>query len=203
MLEHALSWLSTHEGALAYLLLAVAAAIEYVFPPFPGDTLTLFGVFLAVSKGYSPTGVYVAITVGSVVGGWLAYRFGLRLGDTSDPPTGLMANPSAKAAIDEIGVRFQRHGIAYLALNRFVPVLRAFFFVAAGIARFRVGPVLFWGALSALAWNALLFVAGWSVGHHWDQLSRLIETYSTVVLGLVVVGAVVFFVRRRARRSTS
>jgi membrane protein DedA with SNARE-associated domain len=201
MLEHALSWLSTHEGALAYLLLAVAAAVEYVFPPFPGDTLTLFGVFLAVSKGFSPAGVYVSITAGSVVGGWLAYRFGLRLGDTTDPPTGLMANAHAKSAIDEIGRRFQQHGLAYLALNRFVPVLRAFFFVAAGIARFPVGPVLFWGALSALAWNALLFVAGWTVGHHWDQLSRLIETYSTIVLVVVLAGLVVFFVRRRAARS--
>lgn len=198
MIAAALTWLATHQGPLAYALLAVAAMSEYIFPPLPGDLLTLFGIFLAGSAGYSPLAVYLSVTAGSVLGGWLAYLAGRWLAKKPSPG-GLLSGPKTRALLDEVAHRFEKHGVAYLAVNRFVPVLRAFFFVGAGLAGLPAGRVLLWGTVSALAWNALLFAAGWAVGHHWGRLSALLSAYSTVALAVALLVVLVLFLRARRR----
>ena len=46
-----------------------------------------------------------------------------------------------------------KRGNWYLAANRFLPALRAFFFVGAGLANMPLRAVIFWGGLSAAVWN--------------------------------------------------
>ena len=46
----------THLGLLGLVVFFVAAALEYVVPPFPGDTITLLGGVYAV-RGEHPCGV--------------------------------------------------------------------------------------------------------------------------------------------------
>jgi membrane protein DedA with SNARE-associated domain len=81
----------------------------------------------------------------------------------------------------------------YLAVNRFLPALRAFFFVGAGLSRMRPGAVLLYGGLSALVWNALLLGVGYAVGNNWDALRDLAERYTvaTLILVAVVVAGIV------------
>lgn len=197
MIESLLHWLASNEGPLAYLVLGLAAALEYVFPPFPGDTVTLFGVFLAGTAGFSPWLVYLAIDLGSILGGLVAYAVGRHI-DPENPPR-LLRGPRTRLAIDEVRRRFERHGAIYLALNRFLPALRAFFFVGAGIARIPVSRVVVWGAVSASLWNALLFGVGWAVGDNWERLADLASTYAWVALGIAVVAIALFVYVVRAR----
>jgi membrane protein DedA with SNARE-associated domain len=200
MLDALLDWLRHHESPLSYVVLGLAALIEYVFPPFPGDTVALFGVFLAVGAGYHASLVYVALNVGAIVGGQLAWAFGRAFADPSKRPRWLRG-PRADRAIADLTARFAERGAAYLALNRFVPALRAFFFVAAGIAGLPFGRVLFFGALSAMLWNALLLALGWLVGASWERLSSLLGVYSWIVLALVLVALAIAWARGRASRS--
>ncbi|MFO0661380.1 MAG: VTT domain-containing protein [Polyangiaceae bacterium] len=209
MLEPIFSWLREHHGPAAYLCLGAAAASEYVFPPLPGDTFTLFGVFLAVSAGYSPVWVYTSITAGAVFGGWLAYRAGrtMMYSSATTPYSWAQrwaAAPAAQAALAEVRERFARYGAAYLALNRFLPVLRAFFFVGAGLAGLSDTQVIVWGAFSAMAWNGLLFGLAWTIGTSWERLETLVSTYSTIIaLAAIVGGSAWVFRLARARSSTT
>ena len=66
-----------------------------------------------------------------------------------------------EAALREIEARFEAHGAIVIALNRFVPALRAFFFIAAGLARMNALAVLLWflGMAQAVwAMPAVLFI---------------------------------------------
>ncbi|MCZ7682066.1 MAG: hypothetical protein M5U28_26035 [Sandaracinaceae bacterium] len=76
MMEDLFAWLQRSEGPLAYLVLAAANAIEYVFPPFPGDSITLFGIALAAGSGYGLAWVYVALNLGALGGGMTTYAIG-------------------------------------------------------------------------------------------------------------------------------
>jgi membrane-associated protein len=78
----------------------------------------------------------------------------------------------------------------YLAVNRFLPALRAFFFVGAGLSRMNAGPVVIYGGISAAVWNALLMAAGYAVGNNWDALRDLAERYAVATLILIVVAVV-------------
>jgi membrane-associated protein len=85
----------------------------------------------------------------------------------------------------------------YLAVNRFLPALRAFFFVGAGLSRMNAGPVIVFGGISAALWNALLMAVGYAVGNNWEVLSGLAERYAAAMLifvVIVVVGVIARFV---------
>ncbi len=199
-LEEWLLWLTAHGYALSLSVLALSAAVEYIFPPFPGDTVVLAGAVLATVGGWSLWPVLVATTAGSLLGAWLDFRVGLAAAKRRDAGrmgTRLQHTPG----LDRVLTGYRRWGPAFLALNRFMPGIRALFFVAAGLARMRTGPVLAWAALSALAWNALLLAVGAALGTNLDQLEALARAYAHFVwIGLTVIGAaalVVWAVRRR------
>jgi membrane-associated protein len=194
-----MAWLSTHEGPWAYGLIALACLIEYVFPPFPGDTVALFGIFLAVTAGYSGWATFMALNVGATVGGLLAYGFGRLFSDPARRPAFLESERS-KRAIRTLEEQYAKYGGLYLLVNRFVPALRAFFFVAAGIARVPVWQVAVYGGASAMLWNALLFALGWLAGESFEVLEGWVARYAIVAVSVAIAVFVAFWWRRRRAR---
>jgi membrane protein DedA with SNARE-associated domain len=200
MMEDLLAWLEATHGPLGYLVLAASAMIEYLIPPIPGDTIALFGIVLAAGAGYSTPLVYLALNAGSVAGGMTAYGFGRWLANRRErvPPRFAFSGRTRKA-IDKLVARFERHGVAYLALNRFVPALRGLFFIAAGMARLPWWKVAFWGLVSASLWNALLLGLGWVVGANLEKLQSYLSIYSYVAIGVIAVVVVAVWIVRRRR----
>ena len=194
-------WLAAHEGPAGYTVLAISSFAEYIVPPLPGDTVALLGIFLAASSGWSPLGVYLALDVGAVLGGLVAYAFGRAMADGRRRPA-FLRGPRIDAALAVLTARYAARGAVYLTLNRFVPALRSLFFVAAGLARLPWPQVALWGAVSACVWNALLLGVGFGLGSGWRQLQTATQLYGGVVL---VVGLVVLLVvgwrAIRARRA--
>jgi membrane protein DedA with SNARE-associated domain len=188
-----------NHNTLGLAILCASACIEYLFPPFPGDTITVFGAFLVARRGWSGPLVFGAVTVGSAVGCMIDYAFGRWLGANEDRWTsGRLAR--FRPQIDALVARFERHGGLYIAINRFIPSLRSLFFIAAGMARLRPWVVLAYGTLSALLWNALLLLLGVTVGQSWDRLVSLFETYGLAFWCLVVLAVVALVARHFARR---
>jgi membrane-associated protein len=203
LVSQILAYLSRGESALGLAALAAASLVEYVFPPFPGDTVTLFGAFLAATARWHVVAVLAAVTAGSLAGAAIDYAVGRRL--AARPLDEL--SPRRRRLRERLApfvARFERHGAAYLAVNRFLPGIRALIFVAAGAARLPLAKVLAYGALSALLWNALLIGAGFAVGENWELLLELMRRYTVAVwiaIGLAVGALVAVALRNRGRRS--
>lgn len=178
IIEELLRWLQESEGPLAYLVLALAGAIEYVLPPFPGDTVTLFSTVLAGSAGYGLGLVYVCLTVGAIAGSLIAYAFGGWIGRHEERWPRFLRTPRNVGRIEALLERFRRHGAAYLAINRFLPAFRSLFFVTAGMAGLPVWKVVVFGGLSAAAWNLLIIAVGWAVGNNFDALRDIYDQYT-------------------------
>ncbi|MDD5305750.1 MAG: DedA family protein [Deltaproteobacteria bacterium] len=198
--ERIVAFLSGGESAAGLAVLFVSAAVEYVFPPFPGDTITLFGAFLAANLGWSVPLVFVAVTAGSLAGASIDYALGRRLART---PAASLSGRAKKARerVEPILERFRCHGAAYIMVNRFLPGVRALFFVAAGMAGLPAGRVLLYGFVSAAAWNALVIATGFAVGRSWERLLGLLGTYTAVawIPVVVLVIAVLWIVFRPKR----
>lgn len=194
-----LTWLAANEGPAAYVAFALASMLEYVVPPFPGDTIALFGIFLCVSAGWSAPAVYAALNVGSLVGGMAAYAVGRRLAERDRRPA-FLRGPRATAALSTLSERYAARGAIYLALNRFVPALRAFFFVAAGISGISPWKVAAYGLASALVWNAILLGLGTVLGASFSGLQSAVGLYGAVVVAVLVAVGVALLGRRLVRR---
>ncbi len=196
--QQLLDFLSLGQSWVGVVVLFLSSLVEYVFPPFPGDTVTLFGAFLAAHRGWSIWVVGVACTAGSVAGALIDYGIGYRLRER--PGVRLSGRlQRAQQRVAPILEKFRRYGAVYVALNRFLPGIRALFFVAAGMAGLSWRQVIFWGTVSAVVWNALIISVGFAVGKNWDRLLELLQTYTMVVwlvIGLVAVVAAIRFWRR-------
>ncbi|AGC48336.1 DedA family protein [Myxococcus stipitatus DSM 14675] len=187
-------------GPLGLLVLGVAAALEYVVPPFPGDTITLLGGVYAV-RGTQPWAlVFLVVVAGSVLGAFINYQVGHWLAQRFD------ANPERSyfgithARLQEVQSRMRRSGPWLLVVNRFLPGIRGLIFVAAGAARMPRLNALGLGAVSAMAHTGLVLALGAAVGGNLEKLTALISRYQYAVVGLVVVGVVAVLVRMFARR---
>lgn len=190
-------WVGREDSVGGWFALAGAATTEYVFPPFPGDFVTVLAAVLVTAASWSALGVLSALMVGSMIGAALTFELGLRWGAGRKPP-------EEPAVLDRLVARFRRHGAVYLVLNRFVPGVRSLFFVAAGLAGMRRGPVLLFAGISALLWNLALFGVGAAVGANLDALERWVRTYtvaSIAVLVAAITGWLVFSWWRRRRRA--
>ena len=172
---------------VAWVCLGIASLIEYLFPPFPGDTVVLAGAVLVGVFGWPALPVLGAVTAGAILGSAIDFQLGLWLVSSGRVES---LGDRKRAAVERIAQRFRDRGAVYLALNRFVPGVRALFFVAAGLAGLRWGPVLLWSAVSALAWNALLVGAGVALGANLDTLEVWFGRYNLLV-GAVVLAVLI------------
>lgn len=184
-LEATIEWLAgrpDHPLGLAFLFLS--AGIEYVCPPFPGDTVTLAGAWFVGRHGWSLPLVFTVVTAGSVAGAALDFLFGRKLHAWREGK-----DRKADRALATILGGFKRWGIWLIAVNRFLPGIRAFFFVAAGMAGFRLVPVLAMACVSAVLWNVLIFALGFYAAKEWDRMKGIIQSYEYVMWAVIVIGA--------------
>jgi membrane protein DedA with SNARE-associated domain len=189
------SFAATPNHPLGLLLIFLSAGIEYVFPPFPGDTVMLAAAVLVGRWEWSLPLVFSVVMAGSLVGAALDFLLGKWL-------HAWRAGKDRKAdkALAVILDGFKRWGIWLIAVNRFLPGIRAFFFIAAGMAGFRLIPVMAMAFVSALAWNVLIMLVGLYVASQYDRLKGFFGAYNMVVwivMGVVTLALAAWWLIRR------
>ena len=193
---------SEEDSLLGLSILALSALLEYVFPPFPGDTITLFGAFLITAKGWSFLWVFLAVLAGSAAGSMLDFWLGGWILRRRQRKHG-----RRPGKLDDLVDRFRKHGAWWLVFNRFMPGIRALFFVAAGMAGLKARWVLFWSVVSAALWTLLLIAVGAAIGANFEALEGVFATYSKVAWGalaaLVAGYLIVTFYRKRKQHDDS
>lgn len=186
-------------GAFAPVILFVATCIEYVFPPFPGDLVVVFGAWYAAHGQLSWPVTFLSVTLGALVGAWIDYRIGVWLAPRVNRRAAEGGHPFAEK-LARFEVSYRRWGGWLLVFNRFLPGVRAFLFVAAGASGIPLRRVLLLGGLSACAWNALLLAAGAFAARNVDELVRIFKTYTNVAWGLLAAVLLALAARALVRR---
>jgi membrane protein DedA with SNARE-associated domain len=198
--------LTSGESSLGVALVGVAAGLKYVFPPFPSDVIVVTSVFLIAREQTALAGAAMAVLFFSAIGFMIQYGVGRVIANSEEHwTTGWRGR--VKPRIDVVIERFRRHGSLYVAINRFVPGLRAVMFLGAGMARLEAWKVLVFGTVGAAVWAAVLFAVGYFFGNRWALIQTLLSTYGWyAAVGLVAaialgVGIRWLFLRlRRSRR---
>lgn len=188
-------------GAYAPAILLFATFVEYVFPPFPGDLVVVLGAWYAAQGQLSWAAAFASVTAGAVLGAWVDYRIGVAVGLRIDRRMA-RRSPLTEARLARFEASYRRFGAWLLVLNRFLPGVRAFLFIAAGASGLPLGKVLLCGAVSAALWNALLLGAGALVAQNAEELVALVDRYTHFAWWLLAAAALavlaVAFVRRRS-----
>jgi membrane-associated protein len=129
---------------------------------FPGDTL-LVAVGILAAQGQFPVALAISIiTVSAFLGGqagyWIGNKSGPRLFRKDD---GIIFR---KEYIQKSEDFYERHGGKTIALARFVPVVRTFAPVVAGIGNMNPTKFVLYNALGSILWSTSITLFAYYLG---------------------------------------
>jgi membrane protein DedA with SNARE-associated domain len=194
------SWIrffQLNHPAVGLGVVALAGLMEYLLPPFPGDTLMLLGFFLAGHGDLPLPGVLAAALAGSMAGTEAAYRLGGRMGKSY---FFLRRSRLTATTLPALEKYLHRFGRSLLLINRFVPVLRGFVLYAAGMARMPRGSTFLCANASNLAWILLIAWVGHRFGSSWSRLQEVFSAYTGLIGAVLLAYLGVTLLRHRFRR---
>jgi membrane-associated protein len=156
------------------------------FPFLPGDTL-LFAIGLFIATGQLHLNVFVALVaffVAAFLGNVVGYEIGRKLGPPLYHHDGRILK---RKYLDQTREFFDRHGNKALVIGRFVPFVRTYITLVAGITDMGRRRFAIWSAVGAVAWVLLITLLGYFLGQAVPWLATRIDW---VILGLLVVSVV-------------
>lgn len=186
MVETLDSWLR-EVGPWGYLALFLASLIEYLVPPFPGDTVVLLGGLYAVRGERSLALVFLSTVLGGGVGVSAMYGVGRLVATRVEQSfEGRVLFGFTHAHIRAAQERMRTHGTVLLLVNRFLPTFRTVLFVGAGAARMGFWRVLALGVVSTSLWNAFLLGVGYALGGNAERVEAFFVDYRRAVFAVMV-----------------
>jgi membrane protein DedA with SNARE-associated domain len=164
----------------------------------PGTEPTmLFAGFDVFQGNLTLPGIIIAGVIGDVAGASIAYSIGY-FGQRE-----LLESHGSKLHVSGSGLDrahrwFDRYGSPVIFVSRFLPLIRAAFPYAAGVARMPFPRFLLMATLGSIVWIGGLGVLGREVGHQWQTWRHHLE-YVDYVGAAVLVAAVVYLIVRWRR----
>jgi len=204
MLSSFFHWLADTILSLGYPGIVVLMAIESSVLPLPSELVMPPAGYLAAKGQMNGVLAVAAGTLGSVIGALLNYALALFVGEPLLRKYGKYVLVSARS-LDRTEAFFRRHGEISTLIGRLLPVVRHLISIPAGVSRMSLGRFIFFTALGAGLWCAILTYLGWIIGRHGQEVEAVIGTYvhhtllTYILPGVVILlGAYVLW-RRRAR----
>lgn len=148
----------------------------------PGDSLLFTAGLLAVSTGIgAPLWlVCVVLALAAIVGNACGYGIGRAAGPAIfDKPRSRLFRPRNVARTQEF---FDKHGNRAIVLGRFVPVVRTFITVMAGVGRMEAKRYLTYSAIGGVLWAVGVTLLGAVLGRF-----AFVRDHIELILILVVV----------------
>jgi membrane protein DedA with SNARE-associated domain len=168
----------------------------------PGTEPTMLFAGFDVFRGHlSLVGIIVAGTVGDVAGASIAYAIGYYGRQEVLERQGSKLHVSS-SGLDRAHRWFDRWGAPVIFISRMLPLVRAAFPYAAGVAEMPYWRFLPLAALGSLIWISALGILGREVGSQWQSWRHHLEYVDYVgaaVLAAAVVYLIVRWMRARSR----
>lgn len=175
------------------------------FPFLPGDILLFFiGLFI---KRHDDGGIgldlnlwlaCLLLSAAAFAGNVSGYEIGRGIGQRLYAHDGRIIK---RKHLDQTHQFFELYGNRALVLGRFVPVVRTYITVVAGITRMERRKFLTWSAVGAFAWAFLVTLLGYLLGHV-KFLQQNIDV-ALLLIGVVPMIPIAFEYLRARRRLAS
>lgn len=186
-------------GALGVIALMVFIESGVLFPFLPGDSLLFTAGLLHQQLQLTLPVLIGVVTAAAIAGDQVGYMLGRTFGRRWFKDDARILKTAHLTTTEDF---FRRHGGAAVVLARFVPMVRTFAPLSAGIARYEYKYFTLWNVTGAVAWSASVTLLGTWLGH-FDIIAKNIDAIAVaLVLVSVVPGAVQLLRRRRTRRRT-
>jgi membrane protein DedA with SNARE-associated domain len=176
-----------------YCIVALIAYLENLFPPFPSDVAIVASASLIGFGTIDFLPLLVMTTVGSTLGFVTMYRIGDWFGDKILEGGKIPFIPID--SVHKVETWFRKYGYWVIIANRFLAGTRAVVSFFAGMSELNLWKTTVLSFGSALLWNAILILAGKTLGENWSSIAFYLETYSKAVTLIVLLAALIVIAR--------
>lgn len=168
----------------------------------PGDSLLFIAGFLASPAGGHKLSSIVAVvavaSVMAIVGDQVGYLIGRKAGPAIfDKPKSRLFDP---AHVAKAHAFFERHGSRTIVLARFVPIVRTFAPVVAGVGDMEYRTFVRYNVIGGLGWGAGVPLLGYFLGRI-DVVKNNIEAAILGIVFLSLLPVILEFVKHRRGRA--
>lgn len=173
-------------AVLPVLLLVVFIESGLLFPFLPGDSLLFTAGLLAVQPDHFAPLWLIVITapIAAFLGDQVGYFLGSRFsGPLSNRPDGRIFK---QAYIRQSHEFFAKHGAITIIICRFVPIVRTYAPLVAGMSGMRYRTFLIFNAIGAIGWAAGITLLGSVLG----EISFVRSHIDAILVGIVLVSMV-------------
>jgi membrane-associated protein len=163
-------WLLQQFGPQMFVvsLLIIFVECGLLFPILPGDSL-LFSIGLFIPRanaGEAGIDINIALacvllSAAALLGNVTGYEIGRKLGPTIYEHRGRFLKPEYFTKTEQF---FDKHGAKALVLGRFVPIVRTFITLVAGVGKMDRRHFFVWSAVGAVLWATGITLLGYFLG---------------------------------------
>ncbi len=203
----AIPFLTSLYGAVGYLGVLFAMAIESAMIPLPSELILPFAGFMISDPSQvepitnAPWNFWIVVVVaviGNTAGSLIAYAIGAYGGRPFLERYGkyLLIR---EHEIDIADRFFADHGAATVFFGRLLPVVRTFISFPAGVTRMPLGKFIAYSTAGAVPWSIALVFAGTQLGAHWEDIRHALQPFD-MLIAVVVVALLVLLLWMRLGR---
>ena len=166
----------------------------------PGDSLLITAGLLAAAGHLNIWWINVLLMAAAIIGDSVGYAIGARLGPhIFTREKSLLFNPKHVVRTQHF---YEKYGPKTIVIARFVPIIRTFAPVLAGVGAMRYRRFLTYNVLGGIGWVASMSWAGYLLGHAVPNISKHMHLLVIVIIVLSCIPIAVEIYRERRKAST-
>lgn len=156
----------------------------------PGDSILFTAGFL-VHAGVLHFDIHLLVIIvflAAVLGDSVGYLFGRKVGRK------LFHRPNSfffrKENIEKAEEFYERHGSSTIVLARFIPVIRTFAPIVAGVGKMSYRNFVLFNVIGALLWAVGITYAGYFIGAGLERLGIHVDTILLPIIAVIVLASI-------------
>ena len=185
-------------GGLTFLLIIVFAESGLFLGFFlPGDSLLFVAGLLADSKYLSPPVlvIWVMIVAAAVAGAQLGFWFGKNAFKYLENRKDSLLYK--KRYLEVTREFYERYGSLALILGRFLPIVRTFIPILAGLVKIETKKFVVLNIAGAFTWVSVMFFTGYGLGNAFPGISNHLET---IIGSMILITTIPVWIAARRRK---
>jgi membrane protein DedA with SNARE-associated domain len=179
---------------------AALMALESMIAPVPSEAVMPFVGFQVADGKWNLALAILSTSIGSLIGSLTSYWMGYYGGKPFVLKAGKYLFLNVRDLERTERIFHQRQGIWIVLICRFIPVVRHFSSIPAGIGRMPLLPFALLSVFGATIWNTFLLVCGMKLREHWTVVQKYSHQADIVIIVIILIGAAWFIKTRWKNR---
>ncbi len=167
----------------------------------PGDSLLFTAGFLASQGFFDITTLTLLLFTASVIGVGVGYWFGKYYGRR------LFHRPDSRFFKKENLLKaqafYQKHGAKTIVLARFIPIVRTFAPIVAGIANMNYAKFMFFNVVGGVFWAGGLTLGGYWLGSKVQNVDKYLLPIIALIILLSILPGIIHMLKEPERRRST